>query len=317
MTGQTLGDYRIGSKLGEGGMGVVYKALDTHLDRTVAIKVLRPAAVADPERKRRFVQEAKTASALNHPSIVTIYDIDNDQGVDFIAMEYVDGCTLHEWIRRGKVDLAECLRYAIQMADALARAHGAGIVHRDLKPGNIMVTGFEGRPGLVKLFDFGMARLTEAAVSDPTLETESAWMMEPPRTADGSIVGTYAYMSPEQAEGRKVDARSDVFSFGAVLYEMATGRRAFDADGRIVTLFAIVREDPQPARQIAKDVPPELETIIARCLRKDPRRRFQVMDDVRIALEDLQEATASRPALAGSRRKLRRRWLYAGAVAML
>ena len=313
MIGQTLDRYRIESKLGQGGMGTVYRALDLHLDRPVAIKVLRAAALEDPERKRRFIQEAKAASALNHPNIVTIYDIDKDQGVDFIAMEYVDGRTLHECIGTRALNLTDSLRYAVQIADALAKAHAAGIVHRDLKPANIMVTAPEGRPGLVKLLDFGMAKLTEPIESDDSSATESVRFSEPPRTEEGTVVGTFCYMSPEQAEGKKVDARSDIFSFGSVLYEMVTGRRAFPGDSRLSTLFAIVREEPKPPGKIVEGLPREVETIIARCLRKDPGRRFQIMDDVRIALEEVQEATASGTLIQGlgvGRRRPARLWAY-------
>src|SRR6476661_2283403 len=196
MIGQTLGHYRIEAKLGEGGMGVVYRAVDLRLDRPVAIKVLPEEAVANADRKRRFVQEAKAASALNHPNIVTIYDIDQDHGVDFVAMEFVPGKTLDRRLSR-EVGFSELLNYAVQIADALAKAHSAGIVHRDLKPANIMVTD----EGLVKVVDFGLAKLTEqASENDLTLTIDNA-----PRTEEGTIVGTVAYMSPEQAQGKKVD----------------------------------------------------------------------------------------------------------------
>lgn len=281
MIGHTLGHYRIEAKLGEGGMGVVYKALDTHLDRPVAIKILRPDAVANPERKRRFVQEAKAASALNHPNILHIYDIDQAAGVDFIAMEHVPGKTLDQWIGRKGLALGEALRYAVQIADALAKAHGAGIVHRDIKPANIMVTG----DALVKLLDFGLAKLTEPIESDELAPTETL----KPHTEEGTIVGTVAYMSPEQAEGKKVDARSDIFSFGSVLYEMVTGRRAFPGETKLSTLSAILHKEPPPL----EGAPPELEKIITRCLRKDPERRIQHMVDVKLALEDLKEESDS------------------------
>src|SRR6516165_1743145 len=236
MIGRTIGHYRIESKLGEGGMGVVYKARDTHLDRPVAIKVLPAEAVANSERKRRFVQEAKAASALNHPNIIHIYDIDTLDGVDFIAMEYVPGKTLDKLVGRRGLGLGEALKYAVQIADALAKAHAAGIVHRDLKPANIMVT----EEGLVKVLDFGLAKLTQKAEEeDATLTFAQA-----PRTEEGTIVGTVAYMSPEQAQGKKVDARSDIFSLGSVLYEMITGRRAFQRDTEFSTLTAIARDEP-------------------------------------------------------------------------
>jgi Tol biopolymer transport system component/tRNA A-37 threonylcarbamoyl transferase component Bud32 len=289
MTGQMLRHYRIDSKLSEGGMGVVYKAFDTHLDRPVAIKVLRPEAIADPERKRRFVQEAKAASALNHPNIITIYDIDQEQGVDFIAMEFVDGATLERLIPRQGMRLGEVLHYAIQIAGALARAHAAGIIHRDIKPANIMATA----DGHVKVLDFGLAKLTEVPETDTEVLTAPIKATEATRTAEGTILGSIAYMSPEQAAGRKIDARGDIFSFGSVLYEMVTGRRAFQEDTKISTLAAIMHKEPAALREAAADTPRDLEKIIARCLRKDPARRFQHMDDVKVALEELKEESES------------------------
>jgi Tol biopolymer transport system component/predicted Ser/Thr protein kinase len=285
MIGRTISHYKILDKLGEGGMGVVYKTLDTHLDRMVALKVLPRERIADAERKQRFVQEAKAASSLNHPNIVTIYDIDSADGVDFITMELVAGKTLDRWIPRHGLRLNESLRYSVQVADALAAAHKAGIVHRDLKPSKVMVT----EQGLVKVLDFGLAKLTEptAPAEDEVTRTLK------PTTEEGMIVGTVSYMSPEQAEGKKVDARSDIFSFGALLYEMVTGRRAFQGDSRLSTLTAILREEPRPASQIVEGVPRELERIIGRCLRKDPERRFQVMPDLKVALEELKEESDS------------------------
>src|SRR5229473_1270454 len=206
MLGQTISHYRVEEKLGEGGMGVVYQARDLHLDRFVALKLLPADKVADPERKRRFVQEAKAASALNHPNIITIHDIDQADGVDFIAMEYVDGKALERLIPRNGMRLGDVLKYAIQIADALARAHAAGIIHRDIKPSNIMVD----EHGLVKVLDFGLAKLTETAPGELG-ETATMRVREGPDTEEGAIVGTVAYMSPEQAEGKPVDARSDIF----------------------------------------------------------------------------------------------------------
>jgi serine/threonine protein kinase len=286
LIGQTVSHYRIIEKLGGGGMGVVYKAEDTHLDRFVAVKLLPAETVADPVRKRRFIQEAKSASALNHPNIITIHDIDQQDGLHFIAMEYVAGKPLDQHIGRKGLKLNETLKCAIQVADALAAAHAAGIVHRDLKPANIMVA----EKGLVKVLDFGLAKLTEA---DPGYEGETLSRKEEPRTEEGTILGTAAYMSPEQAEGKKVDARSDIFSFGSVLYEMITGRRAFRGETRVSTLSAILKEEPQPISTIAEYVPHELERIVARCLRKDPARRFQTTADLRIALEELKEESES------------------------
>ncbi len=288
MIGQTISHYKILEKLGEGGMGVVYKARDTRLDRFVALKILPPERVADPDRKRRFVQEAKTASALNHPHIVTIHDIDEADGVHFIAMEYVQGRTLDQLIPRHGMLLNEALKISVQMADALASAHSVGIVHRDLKPGNIMVS----ETGLVKVLDFGLAKLAERTESSqPDAKT-----LQPgshPQTEEGTILGTVSYMSPEQAEGKKLDARSDIFSFGSVVYEMTTGQRAFQGDSKMSTLAAILNREPRPVKELSGTAPPDLEKIINRCLRKAPERRWQTMADLKVALEDLKEESDS------------------------
>jgi serine/threonine protein kinase/Tol biopolymer transport system component len=289
--GQALGHYRIETKLGEGGMGVVYRAFDTHLDRPVAIKILRADATTSPERQRRFLQEAKAASALNHPNIIHVYDINSSAGTQYIAMEFVAGRTLEQLIGKGGLPLKDTLKYGIQIADALARAHSAGIVHRDLKPANIMV----GEDGIIKLLDFGLAKLTERIV-DSEVESEAGAMTRTAReelqTEAGSIVGTVAYMSPEQVEGKRVDARSDIFSLGSVLYEMVTGRRAFGGANQISTLSAILHHEPQPMGQLA-DLPEELEKIISRCLRKDRDRRAQHVGDIKLWLEELNDAYAS------------------------
>ena len=293
LTGQTISHYRILEKLGAGGMGVVWKARDTRLDRFVALKFLPAAEMSDPERKRRFVQEAKSASALNHPNIITIYDIGQagpeGRTADFIAMELVSGKTLGQLIPRKGMRLNEALPYATQVAGALAAAHAAGIVHRDLKPGNVMVDD----NGRVKLLDFGLAKLTEKTEHDPEGATATMASQEGPQTEEGSIIGTAAYMSPEQAEGKKVDARSDIFSFGSVLYEMLTGRRAFQGASKISTLSAILTKEPVPASQLVANLPAELEKIIVRCLRKDPDRRAQNMVDIKLALEELKEDSES------------------------
>jgi serine/threonine protein kinase len=281
MIGRRLLHYEIVEKLGEGGMGVVYKARDTHLDRFVALKVLPPERVADPVRKARFVQEAKAASALNHPNIITIHDISSDAGHDFIVMEYVAGKTLDQLIPRKGMRLGETLKIAVQIADALARAHAAGIIHRDLKPANVMVD----EHGLVKVLDFGLAKLIEQGLS----EDESTATIAV-KTDEGAIVGTVAYMSPEQAEGKKLDARLDIFSFGAVLYEMVAGQRAFQGDSKMSTLSAVLHKEPAP---LPGETPRELGRIVTRCLRKDPERRFQHMADVKVALEELKEESDS------------------------
>ncbi|HXN47480.1 MAG TPA: protein kinase [Bryobacteraceae bacterium] len=283
MIGQSLGHYQIVEKLGQGGMGTVYRALDTRLGRPVAIKALPPEAVADPERTKRFILEARTASALNHPNIVTIYDIVTEDGVDFIAMECVEGKTLQQLIGRKGLPLREALQYAVQITDALASAHAAGIVHRDLKPSNIIVTG----KGQVKVLDFGLAKLTEPSGSDDMASTQTQL------THEGAVVGTVAYMSPEQAEGKKVDARSDIFSFGSVFYEMLTGQRAFQKETRTATLSAILRDEPKPLHETRPHMPRGVERVLSLCLRKDVRRRFQHMDDLSIALDALREESDS------------------------
>jgi serine/threonine protein kinase len=314
MTGQTLSHYQIQEKLGEGGMGVVYRALDTHLNRPVALKLLPADKVSNPERRKRFVQEARAASALNHPHIVTIYDIASHNGNDFIAMEFIQGKTLDQLQHRKNLPLSDTLKYSAQLADALAKAHAAGIVHRDLKPSNIMVTD-EGR---VKVLDFGLAKLVEP--DQPNEDASTRTLQEAaPKTDEGAIVGTTAYMSPEQAEGKKLDGRSDIFSFGSVLYEMSTGRRAFQGETKLSTLSAILREEPKPASEMAAAVPRELERIIQRCLRKDPARRFQHMDDVKVALEELKEESDSGQlsAVPQPRRNLRRRWMLAAVAAVV
>jgi Tol biopolymer transport system component len=315
LVGQTFLHYRIVDKIGEGGMGAVYRAVDTHLDRPVAIKVLPPDKVTDAERKSRFVQEAKAASALRHPNIVVIHDIASDRGQDFIVMELVEGQPLDQLIGRRGLKLNDALGVAVQIADGLAKAHGAGIVHRDLKPTNVMVTA----DGLVKILDFGLAKLTEDAPGAEAGRTMTLGQEEKPRTEEGYVLGTAAYMSPEQAEGKKVDARSDIFSFGTVLYEMLTGHRAFGRDSRIKTLAAVLNEEPKPSSAVNESVPPELERILSRCLRKDPQRRWQTMSDLRVALQDIKEDSESGRLQAAppARRGKKRTALFATAAAVL
>ncbi len=303
-----LGPFVLIEKLGEGGMGVVYKARDTRLDRLVAIKLLPESRVTDPDRRARFMQEARAASALNHPGIVTIHDIAEKDGRHYIVMEFVDGKPLGELIPQKGMPVKEVLRLAVQIGDALAAAHAAGIVHRDLKPGNIMVDA----AGRSKVLDFGLAKLMAAsAASEAADETVTVAMS--PRTEEGAIIGSVPYMSPEQAEGRRLDARSDIFSFGAVLYEMITGQRAFPGESRISTLAAIVEREPRAISESLPNVPVELERIVSRCLRKDITRRSQNMTDVRIALEELRdEAAAASSKSAGLNG---RRWLWPAVAA--
>ena len=314
MIGHSLGHYSIVEKLGEGGMGAVYKARDQRLDRFVALKILPADKMSDPERRWRFTQEAKAASALNHPNIVTIYDIGEAEGVHFIAMEYVEGRTLEGLIGRRGVALNEALGLAVQIADGLGKAHAAGIVHRDLKPSNIMVTP----DGLVKILDFGLAKLVESAepVDAGVVTMTLGWT---PATDKGVILGTVAYMSPEQAAGKPVDARSDIFSFGSVLYEMLSGRRAFDGETKASTLAAVIVLDPAPPSVSQGSLPSEVERVVMRCLRKDPQRRWQNISDLKVALQDLKEESESgklsaptAPQAAGGRN-----WLIAALVALV
>ena len=259
--GTKFGPYEIQSLLGAGGMGEVYRARDTRLERTVAVKILPSRLSADPDLHAHFVQEAKSISGLQHPNICVVHDIGSQDGVDYMVMEYVAGQTLDKLIPRGGLATDLAIRYAVQVAEALARAHAAGIVHRDLKPTNIMVD----ESGLVKVLDFGLAKLAAPALSD-----EAATMA----TTPGVIMGTVAYMSPEQAEGKLVDARSDVFSFGSVLYELLTGGRAFEGQSSAALLSAVMRDNPKPLSEAKRDIPPEVRRIVTRCLNKDPAARY-------------------------------------------
>lgn len=310
MTGQIVSRYEVLEKLGEGGMGQVYKARDSHLERFVALKFLPADRVSDEDRRRRFIQEARTASALNHPNIVAVYDIDEAAGLYFIAMEYVPGKALDALIPRKGMRLGEALKIAIQVADALAKAHAAGVVHRDLKPGNVMVTP----EGLVKVLDFGLAKLMEARLEPQGDRSTTV-------TAEGMIVGTAGYMSPEQAEGSPADSRSDIFSFGCLLYEMLTGERAFRGDTPMSTIAAILREDPKPPSAIVAGIPRDAEKIVRRCLRKDPARRFQTMADLKVALMELKEDSESGEFLPPQRalkpRNRRRAAIWAGIAAIV
>ena len=294
MAPSVISHYRLLDPLGEGGMGVVYRALDTRLGRSVALKVLRHDEAISVERRKRFVHEARAASALNHPHIITIYDIGQDRGIDFIAMEYVTGSSLAQTIARRRLSVEECLNLAIQITDALAAAHAAGICHRDLKPANIMVTD----SGSAKVLDFGLAKLAEVVdfhSIDECMTTRAVVDVGQVQTEEGTILGTAAYMSPEQAEGKTADARSDVFSFGAVLYEMITGHRAFTGTTKAATLAAVLTKEPELPSRFAEGLPPDLDKIVGRCLRKSPERRWQSMSDLRVALEDLREEARLRP----------------------
>ena len=269
LTGRSIGHYVILDRLGEGGMGEVYQARDTRLGRLAALKVMRPDWAGDPDCRRRFVREARAASALNHPNILTIYEIGADDGRDYIAMEYVAGGTLADVMRSGPLDADRALRIAAEVADALAAAHATAIVHRDLKPSNIMLCAGD----RVKVVDFGLARVGTGAPTDETAEAV---------TEHGAVLGTAPYMSPEQAAGHAVDGRSDLFSLGIILYEMLAGRRPFSADSTAGTLAAILRDTPAPIAGLAPDV----ARMVGRCLRKGPAERYQSATELKAAMLD-------------------------------
>jgi len=302
MIDEVISHYRIIKKLGAGGMGEVYLADDLTLGRRVALKLLPDEHTQDPERLRRFKQEARSASALNHPNILTIHEVGEADGRHFIATEFIDGETLRASLTRtGSMEAGEALHVATQTASALAAAHEAGIVHRDIKPENIMLR----RDGYVKVLDFGLAKLTQtadphgAAPSGPAVSAAA-------RTQSGMVLGTTQYMSPEQAAAGIVDARSDIFSFGAVLYEMVTGLRAFQGSSPMETVAAILTREPAP---LPAAIPSDLAKVILRCLRKDPARRYQTMADLKVALEDLEQESG---AVAHVRQApLRRPWIWA------
>src|SRR5579864_4084834 len=273
VAGTKLGPYEILSAIGAGGMGEVYKARDTRLDRIVAIKVL-PAHLADrAELRERFDREAKTIASLNHPHICTLYDTGHQDDVDFLVMEYIEGETLAQRLQKGPLPLDQVLRYAIEIADALDKAHRKGITHRDLKPGNIMLT----KSG-TKLLDFGLAKLRQdVAPATPFSELPTA---NNAITAEGTILGTLQYMAPEQVEGKEADARTDIFAFGVVVYEMATGKKAFEGKSQASLMAKILETDPPPMTSLSPMTPPALDHVIKRCLEKDPDERWQSAKDI-------------------------------------
>jgi TolB-like protein len=286
---ETLLHYRILDRLGEGGMGVVYRAEDTRMGRTVALKVLREDLAADEEWKRRFEREVRVASSFNHPGIATLYDFQADGETSFYTMEFVEGCNLRESLKKkGVFPVPQLIHCAVQMAEALAEAHRKGVIHRDLKPENIM----ESTSGYYKILDFGLARLSStgftATGSGSRVET-----LPQDTTQAGKIVGTVSYMSPEQAQGTTVDARSDVFSFGSLLYELITGETPFKRHNAIATFHAIVHEQPKPVNELRPEVPQELEWIIARCLAKAPGERYQTAAEVAGDLRAFQSGSDS------------------------
>jgi serine/threonine protein kinase len=282
LTGQRLGAYRLLDKLGAGGMGEVYLAEDTRLRRRVAVKLLPPEFTNDAERVRRFEREARAASALNHPNIITIHEIGQTEQFHFIVTEYVEGQTLRQRLAGGRMKLDEALEAAIQMATALQAAHEAGIVHRDIKPENVMLR----RDNIVKVLDFGQAKLTErrAVASDPDASTSVSVKTDP-----GVVMGTARYMSPEQARGQEVDARTDIFSLGVVLYEMIAGQAPFTGETTSDVIVAILTSEPPPLTRTAPGVPADLQRIVSRALRKDREERYQNAADLLLDLKQVKQ----------------------------
>ncbi|MGB5173252.1 MAG: protein kinase [Thermoanaerobaculia bacterium] len=299
--GSKLGPYEIVEPLGAGGMGEVYRARDTRLEREVAIKVLPEHLSENPELRQRLEREARVVSSLQHPNICTLHDIGSENGVDFIVMEYLEGDTLAARLEKGPVPMHELFPIATSIADALDKAHRQGLVHRDLKPGNIMLT----RTG-AKLLDFGLAK-GSAALSDPTAPTQSPTMS--PLTTEGMLVGTFQYMAPEQLEGKEADARSDLFAFGSVLYEMATGQRAFQGETQASLIASVLDREPAPLAELQPLAPPALDRVIRTCHAKDPDDRFQSAHDVKLQMEWIRDAgsQAGVPMPVASRRKTRER----------
>ena len=311
--GSRLGRYEVVSLLGAGGMGEVYLAKDTQLDRTVAIKVLPEHLAGNVELRQRFEREARAVSSLNHPHICTLHDVGHEKDVHYLVMEHLEGETLARRLERGPLPTEEALRYAIQIADALDKAHRQGVVHRDLKPGNIMLT-----KGGAKLLDFGLAKNTAEAA--PPISSV-AMTQQSPLTAEGTIVGTFQYMSPEQLEGKDADARSDIFAFGAVLYEMLAGKRAFDGRSQAGLIAAVLERDPAPISTVQPMAPPALDRLVAQCLAKDPDERWQTAHDLTSQLKWIAESgsQAGVPATTAMRRKTRGRlaWTLVGLLAVL
>jgi len=300
--GTRLGPYQILAPIGAGGMGEVYRARDTRLDRTVAIKALPAHLAANPELRQRYEREARAVSSLNHPHICVLYDIGQQDGIDFLVMEYLEGETLAARLAQGPLPLDQTLRYAIQIADALAQAHRQSVFHRDLKPGNIMLT----RTGS-KLLDFGLARIGPSRQgSKPDAPTVSEGL-----TQKGAILGTFQYMAPEQLEGKDADGRSDIFAFGAVLHEMATGRKAFVGSSQASLIAAILKEDPPPVSQLQPLTPPGLDRSVRKCLAKDPELRWQTAADLKDELEWIAGGAAAPVVLPGADRWKRLPWVAA------
>src|SRR5258706_7721156 len=277
-TGTRLGPYEILIPLGAGGMGEVYKARDTRLDRTVAIKVLPEHLSQKPQLRERFEREARAVSSLNHSNICTLHDVGQQDDVDYLVMEYLEGETLAQRLKKGPLPLDQALRYAIEIAGALDHAHRHGVIHRDLKPGNIMLT----KAG-AKVLDFGLAKVHAAAATTNVTQPTNTL------TEEGAILGTLQYMAPEQLEGKEADARSDIFAFGVVVYEMATGKKAFEGKSRASVIAAILEREPPPIASLQSLTPPALDHVVRTCMAKDPDARRQTAHDVMLELKWIPE----------------------------
>src|ERR1700740_183443 len=289
-----------------------YLARDTRLDRTVAVKILPQELFSDPVRKQRFEREAKTISSLNHPHICTLHDVGSQDGVDYLVMECVEGETLAKRLEKGPLPLDQILKFGAQIADALDKAHRSGIIHRDLKPGNIMLT-----PTGAKLLDFGLARAAVPVLSGATL---TAAAHSTPITQEGTIVGTFKYMSPEQVEGKDLDGRSDIFSLGAVLYEMLTGQRAFPGKSQLSVASAILEKEPAPISTFKPLTPPALDHAVRRCLAKDADERWQTARDIALELKWVGESSQVASAATAPAKNIRAHWRGAlkwGAASLL
>jgi len=311
-SGTKLGPYEIQSPLGAGGMGEVYRARDTRLDRTVAIKVLPTHLSSDPTLQQRFDREARTISGLSHPNICHLYDVGTQDGTSFLVMEYLEGETLADRLRKGPLPLDQVLKCGIEICDGLERAHRSGVVHRDLKPGNIMLT----KSG-AKLMDFGLAKPALPPSTPATGMTQTLATAQHPLTTQGMLVGTFQYMSPEQIEGKEADARSDIFSLGAVLYEMITGKRAFEGKNTASTIAAILAAEPKPISAVQPLSPPPLEATVKSCLAKDPDERLQTAHDAKLQLKWIAENPSSLRLPAASERKSWDRLVWPIAVVLL
>ena len=279
--GTALGPYQITGSLGAGGMGEVYSATDTRLDRTVAIKVLPAELASDPDRRERFEREAKAIAALNHPHICTLHDVGHEDGTDFLVMEHLEGESLQDRLTKGAVPLDQALQSAIQIADALDKAHRQGITHRDLKPGNIFLTKKAG----AKLLDFGLAKFTDARSARLQPSEDPSTKLADALTAQGTILGTFHYMAPEQLEGGEADARSDIWAFGCVVYEMVTGTKAFEGTSQASLISAIMSSEPPAPSTLQGMSPPVLDWALTKCLSKSPDDRWQTASDLSDALD--------------------------------